>query len=94
MVPVAEVMDQIPLVAPPPMVAPVKVYGVPEQMVVAEPALTVGASETVSTRVLDTARHGPIGSSVVSVNVTVPLLVEMGVKVTNAGEPVAEVLLS
>lgn len=63
-------------------------------MVLAEPAFTVGASDIVSTRVLDTALHGPVGSSVVSVKVTVPLFVEIGVKLTNAGVPVAIILLS
>lgn len=48
----------------------------------------------VSERVVDTELHGPAGSSVVSVRVTVPLFSKAAVKVTKEGAAVAAVLLS
>lgn len=47
-----------------------------------------------SNKVLDTKGHGPDGSSVLRVNVMVPKLVAMGVKVTDDGVMVAPVLLN
>jgi hypothetical protein len=93
-VPVTAVIDQVPVDAPPPMVAPVKVYAEPEQMVLALPADTVAAGFTVKVTVLVTAPHGPEGSSVVRVSVTVPELEMMGVNITRAGEAVAPKRLS
>jgi len=63
-------------------------------MVAGEPAFTGAAGCTVSSTVLVTTPQGPDGSSVVSVKVTEPLLDAMGVKVTEAGEAVADVLLN
>ena len=94
MEPVTAVIDQVPVEAEPPTDAPVNVYAAPEQMVLADPALAVAAAFTVKSTVLVTALHGPVGLSVVSVKVTVPLLPAIGVNVTEAGLAVAEVLLN
>jgi len=63
-------------------------------MVAGEPALAVAGTFTVSTTVLVAIPHGPAGSSVVSVKVTVPLFAAIGVNVTDAGVAVALVLLN
>lgn len=63
-------------------------------MVAAEPANIVAVGLTVSTTVLDTAPHGPAGSSVVRVSVTVPLFPAIGVNITVLGVVVADVLLN
>lgn len=63
-------------------------------MVAVEPALTVAAKSTVSTTKFETAWQGPNGSSVVSVKVTVPLFVAMGVNKTLDGVAVAPKLLN
>lgn len=63
-------------------------------MVALLPALAVAAGFTVSNTVLVTAPQGPLGLSVVSVKVTVPLFAAIGVNVTAAGLAVALVLLS
>lgn len=60
-------------------------------MAAAEPAYTTGARFTVRTTLEVAVAQAP---ALVSVKVTVPLLVLIGVKVTLAGEAVAEVLLS
>ena len=62
------------LVALPPIV-PAKVMVPPEHTVCGNPAFAVAAGFTVITTVDVTAGHGPTGSSVVKVNVTVPLAI-------------------
>ena len=80
--------------APPPKVAPVIARDTPLQMVVLLPAFIVGAKLTVSTTLLLAERQGPAGSSVVNVNVIVPLLVAIGVNTTAAGFAVGPMLLN
>ena len=63
-------------------------------MVALSPALTRAGSFTVKTTLLVVNKHGPLGSSVVKVSVTVPILEANGVKVTDAGVRVGKVLLS
>ena len=94
MVPVTATIDQVPIDAEPPMVAPAKVYGAPEQMVLELPALAVASEFTVITMVLVVAPQGPAGSLVVKVSVTVPVFPVIGEKITAAGLAVADVLLS
>ena len=62
------------LVALPPIV-PAKEMVPPAQTVCGSPAFAVAAGLTVITTVDVTAGHGPTGSSVVKVNVTVPLAI-------------------
>ncbi len=93
-VPVVAVILQAPVVAVPPTLEPVNVYAVPEQIVAAAPAVAVAGAFTVNTTVEVAAGHGPVGSFVVNVKVTVPVFPAVGVKVTVFGVPVCDVELN
>jgi hypothetical protein len=67
-------VDHVELVAVP-LRVPVNDTPEPAQIVWLMPALTVAGGLIVITIVSLTALHGPTGSSVVSVNVTVPVLI-------------------
>jgi hypothetical protein len=56
----------------PPLIEPERVYTSPEQMVAFEPAFTCASEVIVNTTLSETAVHGPAGSLLVIVNVTVP----------------------
>jgi hypothetical protein len=97
--PPPDIIDHAPVVAPPPIVAPVKIRAEGDpiwQTELGPAASTVGAWLTVIVFVALTAMHGPApsGSSEVSVNVIVPVKPAAGVKVTAAGLFVGLVLLS
>ena len=77
-VPPPDVIDHVPVVAPPPIVAPINVIGVGVadwQAVRVAPAFTVAAGFTVIVLSAKTATQGPApsGSTVVNLKVTVPL---------------------
>ena len=79
-VPPPEVIDQAPVVAPPPTLAPANVMavGVADwHTVLGPPGVTVAAVFTVITTVETAAEQGPApsGSFVVKVNVTFPLVI-------------------
>jgi hypothetical protein len=97
-VPPPEIIDHAPVVAPPPIVAPLSVIADGDedwQTGEEAPASTIGAWFTVIVLAALTGRHGPApsGSSLVRVNVTVPKNPDAGVKVTPAGLFVDPVLL-
>ncbi len=72
-VPVPEVIDHAPVVAPPPTLAPVSANGVELwQVVTVPPVFTVAAAFTVMVLSSVTAVQVPAGSLVVKRNVTVP----------------------
>ena len=80
-VPPPEVIDQAPVVAPPPTLAPVRVMAAGAadwQTVFGPPAVTVGAGFTVIVLVPLTAEQAP-GALVVKVSVTVPVKFAAGV---------------
>ena len=80
-VPPPEVIDQAPVVAPPPTLAPVRVMatGVADwQTALGPPVVTVAAGFTLTVRVALTAAQDP-GALVVRVNVTVPVKFAAGV---------------
>ena len=80
-VPPPDVMDQVPVEAPPPTLAPLSVtaVGVADWQISADvPAVTVGAGFTFIVLVALTAPHAP-GASVVNFNVTIPLKLAAGV---------------
>ena len=64
------------LVALPPLV-PKRVYVLPEHIVASAPALAVAAAFIVSIIASVAAGHGPAGSSVVIVKVTVPIVISV-----------------
>jgi hypothetical protein len=70
--------DQVVVVALPPIV-PARDTILPAQIVCAVPALTVAACVTFIVLVALTTEHGPAGSFVVNVNVTVPVKLGAGV---------------
>lgn len=95
-VPPPDVIDHVPVVAPPPTVAPDKVMaeGVADwHTTSALPALTVGTGLTVMVLSAVTAAQLPV-VLVVSLKVTVPLKLAAGVYVTVAGVAVCAVLLN
>ena len=69
---------QVELVELPPIL-PASVTELPAQTVWAVPAFAVAACVTVMVLVALTAGHGPVGSFVVSVKITVPLKLAVGV---------------
>ena len=74
-VPLPDEIDHAPVLAPPPILAPVKAKGVEDlHSASGPPGVRVAAAFTVMTTVLTAAAHGPApsGSFVVSVNVAVP----------------------
>jgi len=79
--PPPEVMDHAPVVAPPPILAPLSVIadGVADwQTLSGPPALTVGIAFTVIVLVAVAVVH-PVGAFVVSIKVTVPVKFAAGV---------------
>jgi hypothetical protein len=81
-VPPPEVIDHAAVVVPPPKLAPLNVMaeGLADWQTVFGPAgVTVAAALTFIVRVALTTPHGPAGSSVVNLNVTVPLKFAAGV---------------
>lgn len=96
-VPVPEVIDHAPVLAPPPTLAPLSVIGVAGKLIhveVGPPGVTLANGLTLIVRVSVTAPHIPEGSLVVNFNVTVPVKPALGVYITEAGEAVCAVLLS
>ena len=77
-----------------PPILPAKVIVPPAHTLCAVPALAVAAGETLIVLVALTAGHGPVGSFVVNVKVTVPVKFAAGVYVTVCGLAVCAVLLN